>query len=142
MAIYIVDASVVIEYLVTGPYTTNARALFTQAVPADRLIVPEFCLLECTNVLWKLVRFQGMPVSQAQALLKHLRRLPLARVPVKATLDTALRIGLTHQLAVYDSAYVALASRSRYPLITIDQPQSHAAGAEGIVLKPITDFVP
>ncbi|MCU0497899.1 MAG: hypothetical protein MUF87_11150 [Anaerolineae bacterium] len=51
MAIYIVDASVVIEYLVTGTYISNAQALFDQATSNDRFIVPEFCLLECTNVL-------------------------------------------------------------------------------------------
>src|SRR5512133_956012 len=99
MALYIIDASVVIEYLITGPYTSHAQALFTTVTPSDRLVVPEFCLLECTNVLWKQVRFQSMPVSTAQALLRHLRKLPLMRVPVKAALDTALSIGLKHQLA-------------------------------------------
>jgi predicted nucleic acid-binding protein len=142
MANYVVDASVIIEYLIAGPYTTNARALFAQITANDRLIVPEFCLLECTNVLWKHVRFQGMTVSQAEALLKHLRKLPLMRVPAKAALNSALRIGLTHQLAIYDSAYVALAKRSGYPLITIDQPQQRAATAESVTLKPITDFKP
>lgn len=141
MANYIVDASVVIEYLVTGSYTPNARALFDQAAPGDRLIVPDFCLLECTNVLWKQVRFQGMTADQAHALLKHLRKLPLTRVPVKAALASALNIGLAHQLAIYDAAYIALASRSGHPLITLDQRQNRAAAAEGIVLKPITDFV-
>jgi predicted nucleic acid-binding protein len=140
MAVYIVDASVVIEYLITGPYTINARALFTRTTPTDRLIVPEFCLLECANVLWKQVRFQGMPVFQAQTLLRHLRKLPLIRVPVKAALNTALTMGLKHQLAVYDSAYVALASRSGYPFITTDQSQSRAATAEGVTLLPITNF--
>lgn len=142
MAIYIVDASVVIEYLVTGSYTTHAQALFGQITTQDKLIVPEFCLLECTNVIWKQVRFQGMLALQAQALLRHLRKLPLMRVPAKAALSRALSIGLTHQLAVYDSAYIALASRSHYPLITIDQPQSRAAVNEGVTLKPITDFHP
>jgi predicted nucleic acid-binding protein len=140
MAVYIVDASVVIEYLVAGPYTVNAKALFGQLPPSDRFIVPEFCLLECTNVLWKHVRFQGMSAVQAQALLKHLKKLPLTRVPAKAALGTALTIGLTYQLSVYDSAYIALARRSTYPLITIDQAQSRAATMEGIVLKAITDF--
>lgn len=140
MANYIIDASVVIEYLINGPYTPNARALFAQVTSIDRLIVPEFCLLECTNVLWKHVRFQGMAVSQAEALLKHLRKLPLMRVPAKAALNSALRIGLTHQLAIYDSAYVALAKRSGHPLITIDLPQQRAATAEGVTLTPITNF--
>ena len=141
MANYVVDASVVIEYLISGPYTANTRVLFAQVTPNDRLIVPEFCLLECTNVLWKQVRFQGMAVAQAEAVLKHLRKLPLLRVPVKAMLNSALRIGLTRGLAVYDSAYVALAKRSQYPLITIDQPQQRAATAERVALKPVTDFI-
>ena len=142
MAIYIIDASVVIDYLVVGPYTANSGAFFGQVTPNDRLLVPEFCLLECANVLWKHVRFQGMSVLQGQALLKHLKKLPLSRVPAKAALDAALAIGLTYQLAVYDSAYVALASRSRYPLITIDQAQSRAATTEGIAVIPITNFQP
>ncbi len=142
MAIYIVDASVVIEYIVTGAFTPNARALFTQATSNDRFIVPEFCLLECTNVLWKRIRFDGMPVAQAQTLLRHLKKLPLTRVPAKAALSTALAIGVTHQLAIYDSAYVALASRSNYPLISIDQPQIRAATAEGVTLIPVTTFNP
>lgn len=104
--------------------------------------MPEFCLLECTNVLWKQVRFQGMPVVQAQALVGHLRKLPLTRVPVKAILNTALSIGLAYQLAIYDSAYVALARRSRAPLITLDQPQTRAATSAGITLKPLADFEP
>ena len=140
MAVYIVDASVVIEYLVTGQYTPNARALFRQAMPDDRFIVPEFCLLECTNVLWKQVRFNSMPLPQAQALLKHLKKLPLTRVPAKSALNSALSIGLTHQLAIYDSAYIALASRSTYPLIRIDQAQIRTATTVGVTLIPVTDF--
>jgi|SRR5579859_3108695 len=142
MSSYVVDASVVIEYLVTGSRTPYARALFNQKIADDRLIVPEFCLLECTNVLWKHVRFQGMETKQAEKLLRHLLKLPLSRTPVKAVLNSALRIGLAHQLAIYDSAYVVLAMLFRCPLITIDQPQQRAAAAEGITLKSITDFVP
>jgi len=141
MAIYLVDASIVIEYLVTGSYTPNARILFNQATPNDRFIVPEFCLLECTNVLWKQVRFNGMSVIQAEILLRHLKKLPLTRVPAKAALNSALTIGLTHQLAIYDSGYIALAKRSGYPLISIDQPQIRAATAEGVTVIPITNFV-
>jgi predicted nucleic acid-binding protein len=140
MADYIVDASIVIDHLIQGPYTVNTDALFDTLAPSDGLIVPEFCLLECTNVLWKQVRFQGMPQKQATLLLRDLRRLPLERTPVKRLLGRALQIGLKHQLAVYDSLYIALAERTRHPLITIDQPQTRAASAEGVILKPISDF--
>jgi len=140
MATYIVDASVVIERLIKWPYTSNARTLFNRLNATDRLVVPEFCLLEPTNVLWKQVRFQGMPKDQAEVALKNLRALPLQRVPVKALLNTAMDIGLTHQLAIYDSVYIALASRTKHPLITIDRPQERAAIAVNVELKSITDF--
>jgi predicted nucleic acid-binding protein len=138
---YVVDASIVIEYLVTGVCTPNAAALFQQTTNEEQLITPEFCLLECTNVLWKHVRFQGMPVIQAEILLRDLRKLPLKRVPVKALLLAALHIGLSYQLAIYDSAYIALARYTNIPLITLDERQGHAAKAEGVKLKPITDFM-
>ena len=140
MPVYVIDASVVIEYLVTGPYTPNATALFTQATTTDSFVVPEFCLLECTNVLWKQVRFSGMPMDRAQVLLKDMRKLPLSRVPVKSLLNTALTIGLTHELAIYDSAYIALSKRSSHPFISIDQRQIQAAKAEGVTEIPITNF--
>lgn len=142
MTTYFVDASVVIERLIRGPYTAHAQALFRQALAGDQFFVPEFCLLECTNVLWKQVRFQGMPAGQAKQLLRDLRALPLKRIPVKAILNVAFEIGLTYQLAVYDSAYVALAIRSGLPFITLDQRQSRAAIAEGVTFKSITDFKP
>lgn len=140
MATYVVDASVVIERLIRGSYTANVQAMFTQLKKMDTLLVPEFCLLECTNLLWKHVRFQGMLLADAEILLKDLRSLPIKRVPAKAALNHALRIGLTHQLAVYDSAYIALAKRSGHPLITIDMPRSRAAASERVILNPITDF--
>jgi predicted nucleic acid-binding protein len=140
MATYIVDASVVIERIVRGPYTPNAQGLFRQALVGDLFLVPEFCLLECANVLWKQVRFQGMSPDQAETLLRDLRKLPLKRIPVKAVLNSALTIGLTHQIAIYDSAYIALAQQSGHPLITIDHKQQNAAAASGVTLKPITDF--
>jgi predicted nucleic acid-binding protein len=136
----VVDASVIVEYLIDGLYTVNAEALFAQVTEGDDLIVPEFCLLECTNVLWKQMRFHGMTIQQAEINLKDLRELPLRRAPLKALLSQALRIGAVHQLAIYDSAYIALAARYACPLLTLDQPQTRAGLAEGITLKPLTDF--
>src|SRR5690606_17983794 len=133
----IVDASIVIEYLITGPYTPNVQAFFNQITNADRLTVPEFCLLECTNVIWKQVRFSGMSRGDAEELLRVLRTLKLRRAPMKRLLDRALDIALNNTLAVYDSGYVALASHYGYPLISIDQPQIRAATAEGVSLIPI-----
>ncbi len=140
MATYIVDASIVIERIIRGAYTANAQTMFRRSLIGDEFIIPEFCLLECTNVIWKHVRFQGMPRHQAQQTLRDLRALPLKRVPSKLILNRSLDIGLNHNLAIYDSTYIALAMHSRYPLVTIDQPQIHAAMTEGVSVKSITDF--
>ncbi|MDX1994570.1 MAG: type II toxin-antitoxin system VapC family toxin [bacterium] len=140
MANYIVDASIVIEYLITGVYTSNVRAFFNQVGVQDRLIVPEFCLLECTNVIWKQVRFNGMPRDNAEGLLKVLGALKLIRAPMKHLLSRALTVALKNGLAVYDSSYLALALHYGYPLLSIDQPQIRAATKEGITSIPIASF--
>jgi predicted nucleic acid-binding protein len=139
---YIVDASVVIEYFVTGPFTQHAIAFFDQTTAQDVLTVPEFCLLECTNVIWKQVRFNGLPHQDAEDMVQTLSFLKLRRVPVKALLKQALTIALKHQLAVYDSSYIALAQHYRTSFITIDVRQQQVAIAEQVLIKPLTDFKP
>jgi predicted nucleic acid-binding protein len=140
MANYIVDASVVIEYIIVGPHTANVECFFKQLTTTDRLIVPEFCLMECTNVVWKQVRFSGMLRNDAKDLLRVLRTIKLKRAPMKHLLDRSLEIAVNNTLAVYDSSYIALALHYGYPLISIDQPQIRAAAAEGVTLIPITTF--
>ena len=140
MANYVIDASVVIEYLISGPQTPNAQAFFNQLADTDQLVVPEFCLLECTNVIWKQVRFNGLSRADAKVLQSILFNLKLRRTPMKRLLERALDIALDNQLAVYDSGYIALALYYVYPLVSIDQPQIRAAIAEGITLIPITNF--
>lgn len=130
----------VVEYLITGPYTPHAQAFFNQMTSADRLVVPEFCLLECTNVFWKQVRFSGMARSEALTLVRLLRMLRLRRAPTRQLLDRALEIALDHGLAVYDSCYIALALHYAYPLITFDQRQSAAATAEGVSVVPLSSL--
>jgi hypothetical protein len=72
MAVYVVDATIVMHYLIADSYTANARTFFRGVTKQDRLIVPEFCLMECTNVIWKQVRFHGMSPNDAELLLRDL----------------------------------------------------------------------
>ena len=70
-----------------------------------------------------------------------MRSLPIATVAVDDVFEQGLMIALKHQLAVYDSIYIALAKYSSLPLITLDQKQSNAAQSEGVTLLPITQFI-
>lgn len=143
MAAYVLDTSVVVQRLIQDTHTPYVRVLFQRLTGTDdRLWVPEFCLVECANVLWKAVRFRGMSSDQAARLLTDLAALPLRVVPVSDLLPRALTLGLTHTLPIYDSVYIAMSERLACPLITVDGRQSQAAAAGGVALKPITDFTP
>jgi predicted nucleic acid-binding protein len=142
MISYIVDASVVVQHIVSEPHTPNINILFEDVGTLIKVYVPEFCLLECTNVLWKHVRFSGMPEEIAKDLLADLMAVDLTVVPVIGLMPRALEIGLKHQLAIYDSLYIALAENLKYPLITDDARQAKVANSEGIALKPIIEYRP
>ncbi|MEB3278259.1 MAG: type II toxin-antitoxin system VapC family toxin [Lyngbya sp.] len=137
---YIIDASIVIQRFIQQKYTPQVRILFNRLLEGDQFYIPEFCLLECTNVIWKQVRFYGLPESQAQLLIQDLQSIPFNITSVNHLLYSALDIGLTHQLAIYDSLYIALALELDYPLITVDDRQSNTAINCGVTLIPITDF--
>lgn len=139
---YVVDASVVIKYFLTEPYTPEVRILVAGISHGDELYIPEFCSIECVNVLWSNVRFRGLSQTDAEQFVIDMLDLPFQIVPVKNLLPRALQIGLTHQLAIYDSLYIALALDRYFPLITVDDKQLNAALACGVAIKPITDFSP
>ncbi len=142
MTEYVVDASVAIQHFITDTYTANADALFVQLGNSVELYVPEFCIVECTNVLWKEVRLRGMPHTTAEKMVNDLTTLPLTILSVSDLLKRALQIGLSYQLVIYDSVYIAVAESLGYPLITADAKQATVAKTIGVTLKPITDFTP
>ena len=49
---YILDASIVVQHFVTDIHTANVDVLFEEVGNTVTAYIPEFCLLECTNVLW------------------------------------------------------------------------------------------
>lgn len=142
MTIYVVDTSVVIQYAINQIYTPQVRVLISQMYQGTQLYIPEFCLLECVNVLWKEVRFRGLPKNQAAQIVHELLSLSFQVVATSHLLPHALQIGLNCQLAIYDSLYIALASHLDCPLITVDNRQSQGAIASNVPLKSITDFSP
>jgi predicted nucleic acid-binding protein len=140
MAIYVVDASVVIQYAIAQTYTSEARGLVARMYQGKQLFIPEFCLLECVNVRWKEVRFRGLLQTQAEQIIAELLLLAFRIMPTVHHLPRALQIGLSCQLAVYDSLYIALALNLDCPLVTVDDHQGNGAIVCGVILKPITDF--
>ncbi len=138
---YVVDASVLSHYFTADAYSVTLMRLLSRINLEYQIHIPEFCLVECTNVLWKEARFRGLPQPDAERFLEDLLGLPFEVVPIGDLLPQALQIGLHHQLAAYDSLYIALALSLKCPLITLDQKQSEAAVRCGVLLKDIGDFI-
>lgn len=142
MASYVVDASVICQYFITQMYTVEARVVVGQMLRGDQLYIPEFTLLECTNVFWKEVRFQGLSSTEAEKFTQDLLALPFQLEGVSQLLPQALQVGLAHQLPIYDCPYITLAMDLNCSLVTVDNRQAQSALASGVTLKPITDFTP
>ena len=141
---FVVDASVLIQGYIQDAQTAYVLTLLKSVTDDEPTVlhVPEFCLLECANILWKQVRFQGASVESVNKALARLDETPLTVHPARNLLSRALGIGLDNELAVYDSIYIALAQSSSLPMITVDARQIKAAQAAGITLKAITEFPP
>lgn len=139
---YVIDASVVIQAYVSDTYSQSALALFEGLLAADPigLLAPEFCLLECANILWKRARFHGLTHTQLATSLDDLLSTPLTLLAAGPYLKRAVTIGLSYQLAVYDSIYLAICESTGHHFISVDQKQLAVATALGITVKPVTDF--
>jgi predicted nucleic acid-binding protein len=120
----VVDASVVVEYLVVG-----SRA----PVVAERLDGEPFALsaphlidAEVGHALRGCVAGGALSTRAAKRALGEFRELPLRRQGHESLLDVAW--GLRANLSFYDALYVALAAIEEQPLITLDARLAAAPG--------------
>jgi predicted nucleic acid-binding protein len=110
----VVDASVVVEALVDAtPLGGAARRLL-----AGPLAAPDHIDLEVTNALRNLERGRVVSEAAAQAFLRALAALPIARRRLVPLLDRVWE--LRHNATPYDASYVALAEALDAPLVTAD----------------------
>ena len=139
---YIVDASVLIQGFMRDTDTLRVLTLLNHLFDPQPAVlhIPEFCLLECANILWKQAQFHNTPLANVQKSLDSLIATPVTIQPIIPLLPRALTIGVQHNLAVYDSLYLALGESLKHPLITVDLRQAAAASALGVALKSLSDF--
>ena len=118
----VVDAGVGIKLFVEDPLSDKAQRLFAclAADPPAELYVPDLFYIECANLLWKYVRFGGMPPATARANLADLAKLALHSAPMASLMSTALELAIKHGISAYDASYVALAEHLGAELVTAD----------------------
>jgi predicted nucleic acid-binding protein len=119
---YVLDASVAAKWFTRHEEKDREIAVGLRALHQSgrcRLIIPEFGLLEVLNA----VRFSGRAEEEdTDRALVFLERLRLDLVPLDwDLLRKAGAIAWSCQVALYDAAYVALAERVGFPLLTSDE---------------------
>lgn len=133
---YVLDASVAAKWFVRQEEADREKALALRDLHRRRrcrLALPEFGLLEVLNT----IRFSPRAVEADTAeALAALRDLQLQLHPLDwDLLRKATAIGWAYRIALYDAAYVALAERLGFPLLTADEALLKKMRGHSIVLR-------
>ena len=131
--IIVLDASVAIEwYLPSGDRNLAARArqILELGESSDlEFIAPDFFWAEVGNVFGKSVRQKRWTVGDLSTALRDLEGLEVVTEPSRPLLPTAINLAVSHQQAVYDTIYVALAIDRNVEMITADLRLYNALGS-------------
>ena len=115
---YVVDASIVVKWLVKEEWSDEAASLL-EAEAA--LIAPELLFAEVSNALWSMHRRGDIGGEDFAEATDALRAAPVG-VPFSmrqlAAASARLAVDLDHP--VYDCFYLALAMQEQYSVITAD----------------------
>jgi predicted nucleic acid-binding protein len=117
----VIDASVVVEYLVELKFTEEATRFFAGLVTPGsdlELWAPDLIFPEAASALRKLVQRRAIA---AEAGARAVAR--LARLPIVATGSAGLLAAMwkfRQAVTMYDACYLTLAARLRAPVLTAD----------------------
>ena len=134
--VFIADASVAVGWVHPAQGTKQTAAMLDAIAEGATLEVPALWPLEVANALTVLVRRRKLTEDECQTGLGWLRGLRLRVDHEMASLafSRLSELATTHQLSVYDAAYLELAQRRRLVLGCKDGPLRKAAPARGVSL--------
>ena len=133
---FIADASVAVGWVHPAQATTQTAAMLDAIGEGATLEVPALWSFELANALTVLVRRRKLTEDERQTGLGWLRGLRLRVDHEMASLafSRLSELATTHQLSVYDAAYLELAQRRKLVLGCKDGPLRKAAKQSGVSL--------
>jgi predicted nucleic acid-binding protein len=115
---FVVDASVVVKWLVSESYSDEAADLLSGEAT---LVAPALVFAEATNALWALRRRGDIAVDDMADAVHALKSAPIATpVAMSGLAAAAARLAIDLDHPAYDCFYLALAIQTQYPLVTAD----------------------
>ena len=115
---YVVDASVVVKWLVTEELSDEAASLLDRG---STLVAPELVFAEASNALWAMCRRGDIGTAEFGDATDALRAAPVVVPhPMRRLTVAAARLAVDLDHPVYDCFYLALAILEQYPVVTAD----------------------
>ena len=115
---WVVDASVMVKWLVREEYSDEAAGLLNGG---STFVAPALVFAEAANALWAMHRRGNIAADDLADAVESLRAAPIS-LPASMLQLTAAAARLAADLdhPVYDCFYLALAVQTQYPLVTAD----------------------
>ena len=129
---FVIDASITASRLLSDELHPRAVAAFERLIE-DSAVAPAIWWFEVRNMLVMNERRGRITVQRVTDALTMLDEIP---VSIDRQIDSREVVALarTHRLSVYDAAYLELAIRRNFPLATLDEALTRAAGAMKVSL--------
>jgi predicted nucleic acid-binding protein len=133
---FVADASVAVGWIHPAQATGETAAMLAAMEEGAALEVPALWPLEVANALTVLVRRRKLAEDDRETGLRWLRRLPIRIDYEMASLafSKLAELASTHDVSVYDAAYLELAERRTLALACKDGPLKKAAKQRGLPL--------
>jgi len=137
VSVFVLDASVVVKWLVPETHTDAARRLLQQA---NDYLAPDLVFAEVTNVIWRKMRRGQILPAHAQSLAIDLETIAVETIPCRLLARDAYSLAATTGQSPYDALYVALAVRLDTQVITADERLVHALSLIPVVAPYVTSL--
>jgi predicted nucleic acid-binding protein len=131
---FVLDCSLTVAWFFEDEAVAYAQAV-EDSFERAFAVVPSVWSLEVANALLMGERRKRATEAKVTTFLALLRSLPIVtddETTIRAWQES-IRLARTHQLSVYDAAYLELALRRGLPLATLDDRLNTAAAACGIL---------
>lgn len=126
MSVFVVDASVVIKWLIPEVDSAAARRLLEKDYT---YFAPDLLFAELANTTWKKVRGGHLSHEQGQRLMADFGTIAVESIPCRALARDAYSLAVSTGRSAYDALYLALAMRLDTQMITADERLANALGA-------------
>lgn len=135
---FVIDASIVVSWLVPDEDTAAVEEILVLAKLAD-VVVPAHFHLEVANALRTKMRRGDLDQQYRDRALDQLiafGAMPDLESDRARVLQRTIALSDRHGLTVYDAAYLELAARLSAPLATLDGALRRAAQASAVEVHP------